>query len=120
MADGTFATPQALDATINADSGASNLFVDPDDHYIIFAAARPEGAGALDLYISWRAPSGVWRAPRNLGPDVNTRGTEFCPFVSRDGRFLFFTRISPADVTPTTRNIYVVRFDGLRERLRAR
>src|SRR5205823_9495317 len=55
-ADGSFATPQALDATINADSGASNLFVDPDDHYIIFAAARPEGTGALVLYISWRAP----------------------------------------------------------------
>ena len=79
---------------------------------------RAEGAGAVDLYISWRTDAGGWTAPRNLGPAVNTSGTEFCPFVSRDGRFLFFTRISPPDVTPTTRNVYVVRFDSLRARLK--
>ncbi|HKW10003.1 MAG TPA: hypothetical protein VJO33_06460 [Gemmatimonadaceae bacterium] len=112
--DGTFGAPQALDQIINADSGASNLFVDPAERYVVFAAARPEGAGALDLYISTRTASGTWTEPRNLGPTVNTAGTEFCPFVSRDGRFLFFTRISPPNVTPTTRNIYVVRFDDLR------
>jgi hypothetical protein len=116
--DGSFATPQALDPIINADSGASNLFVDADERYVVFGATRPEGIGALDLYISWRTTSGTWTAPLNLGSSVNTIGTEFCPFVSRDGRFLFFTRISPPNVTPTTRNIYVVRFDSLRSRLK--
>jgi len=118
--DGSFAAPEQLDATINADSGASNLFVDPNEQYIVFAAMRPEGAGMVDLYISWRTVAGGWTPPRNLGAQVNTSGTEFCPFVSRDGRFLFFTRISPPNVSPVTRNIYVVRFDGLRARLRAR
>jgi hypothetical protein len=119
---GTFGAPQPLPVVINADSGASNLFVDPDEKYVVFAAARPEGsaAGTLDLYISWRNDEGDWTTPRNVGPDVNTTGTEFCPFVSRDGRFLFFTRISPPNVTPTTRNVYVVRFDELRQRLRER
>ena len=107
-----------VDPVINADSGASNLFVDPDEQYVVFGAARPEGAGGLDLYISWRTASGGWTPPRNLGPRVNTDATEFCPFVSRDGRFLYFTRISPPGVSPTVRNVFVVRFDGLRERLR--
>lgn len=111
--DGSVAAPVLLDATINADSGASNLFVDPDERYIVFAASRPEGAGALDLYISWRQKDGTWTQPENLGPDVNTNGTEFCPFVSRDGRYLFFTRISPPGTPPTTRNIFVARFDAL-------
>jgi hypothetical protein len=116
---GSFAAPQLLDTMINADSGASNLFVDPNEEYVVFGAVRPEGAGAIDLYISWRNAAGGWTPPRNLGAEVNTAGTEFCPFVSRDGRFLFFTRISPPNVTPLTRNIYVVRFDSLRARLKA-
>jgi hypothetical protein len=115
--DGSFATPQPLDPIINADSGASNLFVDPNEQYVVFGAVRPEGLGAVDLYISWRTAAGTWTSPRNLGPSINTSGTEFCPFVSRDGRFLFFTRISPPTVTPVTRNIYVIRFDSLRARL---
>jgi hypothetical protein len=112
--DGTYELPVALDPTINADSGASNLFVDPQERYVIFAAARPEGRGALDLYISRKLESGGWSSPRNLGPDVNGPGTEFCPFVTRDGKYLFFTRISAPGVTPVTRNIYVVRFDASR------
>ena len=115
--DGTLGLPVLLDPTINADSGASNLFVDPDERYVVFGAVRPEGSGGLDLYISWRTMSG-WTSPRNLGPQVNTTGTEFCPFVSRDGRFLFFTRVSPPTAPPVVRNVYVVRFDGLRERLK--
>jgi len=118
--DGTLANPVALDPIINADSGASNLFVDADERYVVFAAARSDGVGALDLYNSWRTGSSAWSPPLNLGSDVNTAGTEFCPFVSRDGRFLFFTRISPPNVTPTTRNIYVVRFDSLQSRLKRR
>lgn len=116
-ADGTFAAPVLLDPIINADSGASNLFVDPDERYVVFGAVRPEGSGGVDLYISRRTTSG-WTSPRNLGPQVNTTGTEFCPFVSRDGRFLFFTRVSPPATPPVVRNVYVVRFDGLRERLK--
>jgi Tol biopolymer transport system component len=114
--DGTFGEPQLLSATVNADSGASNLFVDPDERYIVFGAIRPEGRGGVDLYIRWRTGD-AWSTPRNLDPLVNTAGTEFCPFVSRDGKYLYFTRISPLG-TPLARNVYVVRFDGLRERLK--
>ena len=89
--DGTLAAPEALDATINADSGASNLFVDPDERYVVFGADRPEGRGGIDLYISWRTGA-TWTPPRNLGPMVNTAGTEFCPFVSRDGKVFVFSR----------------------------
>jgi Tol biopolymer transport system component len=41
---------------------------------------------------------------------------EFCPFVSRDGRYLYFTRVETADGR-TRRNIFVVRVDGLLRRL---
>ena len=110
-ADGDYELPVALPPVINADSGASNLFVDPEERYVVFGAARPGGRGGIDLYISRRAGDS-WTEPRNLGDLVNTNATEFCPFVSRDGKYLFFTRNSVVD-GQATRNIYVVRFDAL-------
>jgi hypothetical protein len=116
-ADGTFGEPALLHPAINADSGASNLFVDPAERYVVFGAVRPGGRGGLDLYLSRRAPDGGWSTPIGLGPQVNTPDTEFCPFVSRDGRFLYFTRVSAPAGGAVTRNVYVVRFDDLRARL---
>lgn len=111
-AEGASSVPEALPPIVNADSGASNLFVDADERYIVFGAVRPGGAGSMDLYVS-RHEGGGWSEPRNLGPLVNTANVEFCPFVSRDGRYLYFTRVSAPGVTPVTRNVYVVRFDAL-------
>ena len=102
-----------MSPTINADSGASNLFVDADERYVVFGAVRPEGAGGMDLYISWKTATG-WSTPVNLGPGVNTTATEFCPFVSRDGRSLYFTRVSTLADKRVERNVYVVRFDASR------
>jgi hypothetical protein len=104
---------RALGPTINADSGASNLFVDADELYVVFGAVRPEGAGGMDLYISWKTATG-WSTPVNPGPDVNTAATEFCPFVSRDGKWLYFTRVSTLADQRVERNVYVVRFDASR------
>jgi hypothetical protein len=110
--DGTLAVPQLLPAIVNADSGASNLFVDPDERYVVFSAIRPEGAGSGDLYVSFRR-GGEWTPPRNIGPLVNTSATEFCPFVSRDGKYLYFTRITLAGPQSVVRNIYRVRFEQI-------
>ena len=112
-ADGTLGEPQMLSTTVNADSGASNLFVDADERYIVFGAVRPEGAGGIDLYISFKTGAG-WTTPANLGPGINTSATEFCPFVSRDGRSLYFTRVSTLADKHVERNVYVVRFDASR------
>jgi hypothetical protein len=62
-----------------------------------------------------RTPTG-WGPARNLG-DINTASTEFCPFVSHDGRYLFFTRATPREGLPPERNIHVARFDVLLDRL---
>jgi hypothetical protein len=115
-ADGTLGPPEVLPPVVNADSGASNLFVDPDERYVVFSAVRPEGMGSGDLYVSFRR-DGAWTTPRNVGPLVNTAATEFCPFVSRDGKYLYFTRITPTGGQSVVRNIYRVRFDELLSRL---
>ena len=49
------------------------------------------GAGSSDIYVSFRSDDGQWANAIALGNGVNTSGQEFCPFVTRDGRFLFYT-----------------------------
>jgi len=113
-ANGEMREPELLSAAINADSGASNLFVDPDERFVVFGAVRPEGFGGMDLYISWRN-RGEWTAPENLGRGVNSPAVEFCPFVSRDGKTLYFTRITTTlPGGRVERNIFMIPFDANR------
>jgi len=114
-----YAPTERLPAAINGDSGASNLFVDPGGRWAVFLPRGATTYGAGDLHIAFRRADGSWTPARNLGPLVNTAATEFCPYVTPDGRWLFFTRVtprpgatSPADVR---RDVWVVRFDALRE-----
>jgi Tol biopolymer transport system component len=49
--------------------------------------------------VAFRNDNGSWGEAFNLGDNVNTPGTNFCPALSLDGKFLFFA---------TNRDIYWV------------
>jgi Tol biopolymer transport system component len=66
--------------------------VSPDEQYLIVTSNRPGGYGQTDLYVSFRAANGGWEPRINLGDTINTAETEFCPMVTPDGRYLFFSR----------------------------
>ena len=86
-----YAAPEPLPAPINSDADESNHWIAPDQSYLLFLSNRPGGIGENDLYISFRDGDG-WHAPRNLGAPVNRPGASgvFTPFVSADGRTLYF------------------------------
>ena len=44
--------------------------------------------------LSFRDAAGGWSEPENLGEGINTAAHEFTPMLSRDGKYLFFTRNS--------------------------
>lgn len=88
---GAFQAAVRLGDAINTDHYEADVFVAPDESYIIFCANRPEGLGRGDLYVSFKKPDGSWSKSRNMGDNINTRGHELCPFVSRDGKYLFYT-----------------------------
>jgi ribosomal protein L24E len=48
--------------------------------------------GADDIYVSRRLPDGSWSPPENLGPNINSRHREDTPFLSADGKTLYFAR----------------------------
>lgn len=89
--EGEFQQPVLLDTAINTTNYEADVFVAPDESYIIFCSTRPGGFGRGDLYISFKNEAGNWTTAVNMGESVNTGEYEYCPFVSKDGRFLFFT-----------------------------
>lgn len=89
--NGEFQKPVRLGEAINTDAYEADVFVDPDEKYLIFCAQRPEGMGRGDLYISFKNDDGSWSKSVTMGDKVNTEGHELCPFVTPDGKYLFFT-----------------------------
>ncbi len=66
--------------------------VSADGNTLIFVSDRPGGYGKTDLYISTRdQQSKAWSAPVNMGPVINTSGTELCPFLHSDSETLYFS-----------------------------
>jgi Tol biopolymer transport system component len=99
--------PELLGPAINTEYHDWDPFIAPDGSYLIFSSPdRPDTLGRADLYISFRAPDGAWTEAVNMGPEVNGPGTEICPFVSADGRYLFFE----ATAAPRTRSSATQRF----------
>ncbi|WP_422080529.1 carcinine hydrolase/isopenicillin-N N-acyltransferase family protein [Ulvibacterium sp.] len=91
MVDGEFQDPESLGEAINTSHYEADVFVAPDGSYLIFCATRPDGFGQGDFYISFKDTDGTWTKSRNMGDLVNSKGHELCPFVSKDGKFLFYT-----------------------------
>lgn len=67
-----------------------DVFVAPDESYVIFSGENPDGMGRGDLYITFQN-EGKWTDPINMGEKINDTGHQFCPFVTYDGKYLFFT-----------------------------
>ncbi len=83
--------PVALDTMVNSRVYEFNAFVDPDEQYILFTSyGRKDDTGGGDLYIAIKDANGKWKPARNL-KELNSKQLDYCPFVSHDGKALFFT-----------------------------
>lgn len=86
-----FENPVRLGPAVNSEYFEVDAFVAPDGSYLIFCSTRPNGFGEGDLYISFKKEDNTWGKALNMGEIINTKKHEFCPFVSRDGNYLFYT-----------------------------
>lgn len=67
----------------------------PDGSYLLFSSTRPGNLGRGDLYISFRKDDGGWTDAINMGPEINSTGMDYCPSLSPDGKYLFFSSYRP-------------------------
>ncbi|MCP5107844.1 MAG: hypothetical protein GY950_30935 [bacterium] len=91
--NGKFSKPVNLGDAINTMYGEGDTFIAPDESYLIVSSwGRPDDTGRGDLYISFKTKDGNWGKAKNMGKPINTRVIEYCPMLSPDGKYLFFTR----------------------------
>jgi hypothetical protein len=97
---GRFSDPQRLPAVINSPRGEYHPFIAPDGSYIIYDSAKENGFGGLDLWINFRNEDGSWGEAINLGQSVNSQTSEMRPYVSPDGKYLFFASDRRLEIDP--------------------
>jgi len=92
LINGIYAKPELLPSTINTAAGVMNWmpFIAADESYLLFSSDR--NTGTQSLYISFRRSDGSWTEAHGLGEAINSQKGERFPYVSPDGKYLFFTR----------------------------
>ena len=88
----TWTNAEKLGKTINGKkSNETHASVSKDGNILYFTSDREGGLGGLDIYKSIKDAKGNWGVPENLGQSINTEFDEETPFVSPDGKYLFFS-----------------------------
>lgn len=77
--------------SINSKFWESHASVTADGNQMYFASNRSGGLGGMDIYKSEKLPNEEWGPPVNLGAGINTSLNEDCPFITPDGKKLFFS-----------------------------
>ncbi len=103
LKDGVYQQPVNLGTKINTKYHEWDPYIAPDESYLIFCSKKPESYGEDDLYVSFKLEDGTWSFPVNFGEKINSIFSENRPYVSPDGKYLFFTRN-----VNNNRNIYWV------------
>jgi OmpA-OmpF porin, OOP family len=72
-----------------------NLAMNRHGLIMILSLEQKDSFGKNDLYISFNIQDDLWTAPVNIGEDINTPFHESTPFVTQDGRNLYFASDRP-------------------------
>lgn len=84
--------PTLLPAEINSEGYEFNAFIATDESFLLFTKYNTEdGLGSGDLYVSKRDANGSWQKAENLGPEINSKYMEYCPYYDNQTKTLYFT-----------------------------
>lgn len=88
----SYTEPVSMSESINSEGYEFNAYVSPDESLIVFSGYnRPDGFGGGDMYLSKRQKDGSWGPAKNLGPEINSEKTDYCPYVNWTTKTLYFT-----------------------------
>lgn len=72
----------------NPNYNAGQPSITSDGKFLFFSSDMPGGMGKSDIYYC-ELIKGEWSEPMNLGPVINSRGTESFPFMHPSGKLYF-------------------------------
>ncbi|MFC2081180.1 OmpA family protein, partial [Bacteroidota bacterium] len=87
--DDRWTKAKPLNSYVNTKYWESHASISGDGKYLYLTSNRRFGQGGMDIWVSYRGPEG-WQEPENLGPGINTDLNEDHPFISEDGKVLYF------------------------------
>ncbi|MBO6026654.1 MAG: OmpA family protein [Bacteroidales bacterium] len=84
----SWSRPEPLGDVVNDPAWDSQPCLSLEGKELFFASRRN---GNADLFHCYRDDHGQWSEPENLGPVINTKGSEMAPFIHPDGKTLYFS-----------------------------
>ncbi len=83
--------PKNIGAPINSPYWESQPSLSADGKSLYFVSDKKGGYGGYDIYVSRYLGNEKWSNPINLGPNINTYGSEISPFIHPDNQTLYFS-----------------------------
>lgn len=90
-----FDTVKNLGPVLNTVDHEWDPFIAYDGSYIIYCGTGSKSLGEDDLFISFRDKDGNWMEPIHFDAPINSEYSENRPWISLDGRYLFFASTRP-------------------------
>ncbi len=81
---------------VNSPWDESHCSISYDNKILCFTSNRPGGTGAMDIYFCERRTDDTWSDPVNPGKPVNSIYSEDTPFLTADGKTLYFSSMGHA------------------------
>ena len=80
-----------LNENINSKFNETHASLSNDGNVLYFTSSRRGGYGGLDIYKSELDENGDWGSAVNLGPIINSPYNEESPFITTDGKRIYFS-----------------------------
>ncbi|MGB3465036.1 MAG: OmpA family protein [Cyclobacteriaceae bacterium] len=88
---GKWSEPEEFDSKISNTHLEAHFFINQEENRIIFASDKDSKDNGLDLYESYKNATGEWTKPEPLADIINSEFDEDSPFLSADGKTLYFS-----------------------------
>jgi len=94
----TFGEAQLLSDSVNTIESETYPFIAPDSSYLLFTRVIRGGkyGFTIEIFISFKTTEGQWTKAKSMAEVLNCDYRDSAPFVSFDGKYLFFTRYKKA------------------------
>ncbi|WP_240773331.1 OmpA family protein [Pontibacter sp. SGAir0037] len=89
--DGSWGNIENLGPNVNSSAWDSQPTLSTKEDTLYFASDRLDGFGLSDIYFTYKTRNGEWAPAQNMGPVINTRGSEVSPFFHPLYQVLYFS-----------------------------
>ncbi len=89
--DSKWAKMEKLPRSINTRKWETHASITPDGRTLYYTSERKKGFGGTDIYKATLQDNGKWSKPENLGSKINTEFDEETPYITEDGKKLFYS-----------------------------